>query len=150
MLDPAVRERHAVLALDVAGLVPGPALAEVCVVIVVMDPVGEVEGVGLVTLLMVTTVTSVASVTNEPSDTIRLGEAGGEASEDGETSDGEGLGWELRRWGLNQCSFDLSILTIMLVVCAHKCKWMTVPISHPPLYVGPMSKWPSSHLEIIN
>ena len=33
VLDPAVRERHAVLALDVAGLVPAPALAEVCVVV---------------------------------------------------------------------------------------------------------------------
>ena len=87
VLDPAVRERHAVLALDVAGLVPGPALAEVCVVIVVMDPVGEVEGVGLIAFLMVSTVTSVSSVTNEASDTIRPGEAGGEASEDGETSD---------------------------------------------------------------
>ena len=87
VLDPAVRERHAVLALDVAGLVPGPALAEVCVVIVVMDPVGEVEGVGLIAFLMVSTVTSVSSVTNEASDTIRPGEAGGEASEDGETGD---------------------------------------------------------------
>merc|ERR1712137_440575 len=73
VLDPAVRESHAVLALDVAGLVPGPALAEVGVVVVVMDPVGEVEGVGLVALLMVTSMTSVASVTNEASDTIRLG-----------------------------------------------------------------------------
>ena len=84
VLDPAVRERHAVLALDVASLIPGPALAEVCVMIVVMDPVGEVEGVGLIALLMVTSVTS---VTNEASDTIRLGEAGGEASEDRETGD---------------------------------------------------------------
>ena len=84
VLDPAVGERDAVLALDVAGLVPAPALAEVCAVVVVMDPVGEVEGVGLVTLLMVSTTTS---VTNEAPDTIRHGEAGAEASEDGETSD---------------------------------------------------------------
>ena len=87
VLDPAVGESHTVLALDVACLVPAPALAEVGVVVVVMDSVGKVEGVGLVTLLMVSTMTSVTSVTNETSDTIRHGEAGAEASEDGETSD---------------------------------------------------------------
>merc|ERR1712223_2210265 len=75
VLDPAVRERHAVLALDVADLVSAPALAEVCVVIVIMDPVGEVEGVGLVTLLVITSVTSVTN------DTIRERDTGGEASE---------------------------------------------------------------------
>merc|ERR1711902_356223 len=84
MLDPAVRERHAVLALDVAGLVPAPALAEVSVVVVIMDPVGEVEGVGLVTLLVITSVTSMTN------DTIRKRHTGGEASEDGETGDFEG------------------------------------------------------------
>merc|ERR1712223_1458180 len=78
VLDPAVRESHAVLALDVAGLVPAPALAEVCVVIVIMDPVGEGEGVGLVTLLVVTSVTSMTSMTN---DTIGARSTGGEASE---------------------------------------------------------------------
>merc|ERR1719278_1574044 len=53
VLDPAVRESHAVLALDVPVTVPGPALAEVGVVVIVVDPVGEVEGVGLVVLLLV-------------------------------------------------------------------------------------------------
>merc|ERR1712223_2178761 len=81
VLDPAVRESHAVLALDVAGLIPAPALAEVCVVVVIMDPVGEVEGVGLVTLLVVTSVTSVTSMTN---DTIRERNTGGEDSETGD------------------------------------------------------------------
>ena len=56
VLDPAVRERHAVLALDVPLGVPGPALAEVGVVLIVMDSISEVEGVGLVVLLMVTSV----------------------------------------------------------------------------------------------
>ena len=112
VLDPAVRERHAVLALDVAGLVPAPALAEVCVVIVIMDPVGEVEGVGLVTLLVVTSMTTVTN------DTIRERHTGGEASEDSETGDCEGLGARDERMRTQ----SLSILTIMLVVSAHKCK----------------------------
>merc|ERR1712147_575118 len=56
ILDPAVRESHAVLALDVALGVPVPALAEVGVVVIVMDSVGEAEGVGLVVLLLVTSV----------------------------------------------------------------------------------------------
>ena len=112
ILDPAVRERHAVLALDVASLVPAPALAEVSVVIVIMDPVGEVEGVGLVTLLVVT---SMSSVTN---DTIRERDTGDEASEDSETGDCEGLGARDEKLRTQ----SLSILTIMLVVSAHKCK----------------------------
>ena len=87
VLDPAVRERHAVLALDVAGLVPAPALAEVCVVVIVVDPVGEVEWVGLITLLMVATVTSMTSMTNETSDTIGERNTGDESGEDGETGD---------------------------------------------------------------
>ena len=115
VLDPAVRERHAVLALDVAGLVPAPALTEVCVVIVIMDPVGEVEGVGLVTLLVVTSMSSMTSMTN---DTIRERHTGGEASEDSETGDCEGLGARDERMRTQ----SLSILTIMLVVSAHKCK----------------------------
>ena len=86
MLDPAVRERHAVLALDVAGLVPAPALAEVGVVVVIMDSICEVEGVGLVTLLVVSTVTTMTSVTNETSDTIGEGNTG-DHREDGETGD---------------------------------------------------------------
>ena len=76
VLDPAVGQRHGVLALDVAALVPGPGpirdeycgpvpapanhsapgLAEVGVVVVVVDPVGEVEGVGLVALLVISAV----------------------------------------------------------------------------------------------
>ena len=56
ILDPAVRESHAVLALDVALGVTGPALAEVGVVVIVMDAVGEAEGVGLVVFLVVTSV----------------------------------------------------------------------------------------------
>merc|ERR1712020_352143 len=40
------------LALDVSATVPGPAFAEVCVVVIVVDPVGEVEGVGLVVLCL--------------------------------------------------------------------------------------------------
>ena len=115
VLDPAVRERHAVLALDVASLVPAPALAEVCVVVVIMDPVCEVEGVRLVTLLVVASVTSMASVTN---DTIGERNTGDEASEDGETGDCEGLGARDERMKTQ----SVSILTIMLVVSAHKCK----------------------------
>ena len=120
VLDPAVRERHAVLALDVAGLVPAPALAEVGVVVVIMDPVGEVEGVRLVTLLVVTSVTSMASVTNEASDTIRKRNTGDETSEDDETGDCEGLGARDER--MRTQSVSIQILTIMLVVSAHKCK----------------------------
>ena len=112
ILDPAIRERHAVLALDVASLVPAPALAEVSVVIVIMDPVGEVEGVGLVTLLVVTSVTSMTN------DTIRERDTGDEASEDSETGDCEGLGARDEKLRTQ----SLSILTIMLVVSAHKCK----------------------------
>ena len=52
ILDPAVRERHTVLALDVALGVPVPALAEVGVEVIVMDSVGEAEGVGLIILLV--------------------------------------------------------------------------------------------------
>ena len=118
VLDPAVRERHAVLALDVASLVPAPALAEVCVVVVIMDPVCEVEGVRLVTLLVVTSVTSMASVTDEASDTIGERNTGDEASEDGKTGDCEGLGARDERMKTQ----SVSILTIMLVVSAHKCK----------------------------
>ena len=120
VLDPAVRERHAVLALDVAGLVPAPALAEVSVVIVIMDPVGEVEGVGLVTLLVVTSMSSMTSVTSMTmtNDTIRERNTGGEASEDSETGDCEGLGARDERMRTQ----SLSMLTIMLVVSAHKCK----------------------------
>merc|ERR1739848_916891 len=51
-----VGQRHGVLVLDVAALVPGPGLAEVGVVVVVVDPVGEVEGVGLVALLVISAV----------------------------------------------------------------------------------------------
>ena len=101
VLDPAVRERHAVLALDVPLGVPGPALAEVGVVVIVVHAVGEVEGVGLVVLLMVTSVrhlmdhgdrhhvATVTSVTNETntSDTIRERDTGHQAREDGETGD---------------------------------------------------------------
>ena len=56
VLDPTVGESHAVLALDVPLGVTGPALAEVGVVLIVMYAVGEAEGVGLVVLLMVTSV----------------------------------------------------------------------------------------------
>ena len=56
VLDAAVGESHAVLALDVSIAVTGPALAEVGVVLIVMDAVGEAEGVGLVVLLVVTAV----------------------------------------------------------------------------------------------
>ena len=56
VLDAAVGESHAVLALDVPLGVTGPALAEVGVVVIVMDAVGEAEGVGLVVFLMVTSV----------------------------------------------------------------------------------------------
>ena len=101
VLDPAVRERHAVLALDVPLGVPGPALAEVGVVLIVVDSISEVEGVGLVVLLMVTSVrhfmdhgdrhhmTAVTSVTNETntSDTIRERNTGHQAREDRETGD---------------------------------------------------------------
>ena len=101
VLDPAVRERHAVLALDVPLGVPGPALAEVGVVVIVVHAVGEVEGVGLVVLLMVTSVrhfmdhgdrhhmATVTSVTNETntSDTIRERNTGDQAREDGESGD---------------------------------------------------------------
>ena len=52
ILDPAVRESHLVLAHNVAGLVTSPGLAEVSVVVVVMDPVGEAEWVGLLVLVM--------------------------------------------------------------------------------------------------
>ena len=52
ILDPAVRESHTVLALDVALGVSMPALAEVGVVLIVMDSVGEAEGVGLIILLV--------------------------------------------------------------------------------------------------
>ena len=52
ILDPAVRESHAVLALDVTLGVPVPALTEVSVVLIVMDSVGEAEGVRLVVLLV--------------------------------------------------------------------------------------------------
>ena len=76
ILDPAVRERHAVLALDVALGVPMPALAEVGVVLIVMDSVGEAEGVGLIVLLVTAVrhfmdhgsgdnMAAVTSVTNE-------------------------------------------------------------------------------------
>ena len=101
VLDPAVRERHAVLALDVPLGVPGPALAEVGVVVIVVHAVGEVEGVGLVVFLMVTSVrhfmdhgdrhhvATVTSVTNEAnsSDTIRERDTGDQAREDGESGD---------------------------------------------------------------
>ena len=115
VLDPAVGESHAVLALDVACLVPAPALAEVGVVVVVMDSVGKVEGVGLVTLLVITSMSSMTSMTN---DTIRERHTGGEASEDSETGDCEGLGARDERMRTQ----SLSMLTIMLVVSAHKCK----------------------------
>ena len=59
VLDPAIRQRHGVLALDVASLVPGPGLAEVSVVLVIVDTVGEVERVRLVIVLVASTVTSV-------------------------------------------------------------------------------------------
>ena len=81
----------------------GPALAEVGVVVVVVDSVGEVEGIGLVVLLMVTSVRHLmdhgdrhhmasgvmTSMTNEAntSDTIRERNTGDQAREDGETGD---------------------------------------------------------------
>ena len=52
ILDPAVRARHTVLSLDVALDVSVPALAEAGVVLIVMDSVGEAEGVGLIILLV--------------------------------------------------------------------------------------------------
>ena len=113
ILDPAIRESHAVLALDVALGVSAPALAEVSVVVIVMDPVGEAEGIRLV-ILLVTSVrhfmrhnhrggvhsmdhgrgdnmaamTSNTSVTN---DAIRKRNRGDQAREGGETGDREGL-----------------------------------------------------------
>lgn len=113
ILDPAIRERHAELALDVALGVSVPALTEVSVVLIVMDPIGEAEGVRLV-ILLVTSVrhfmrhnhrggvhsmdhgsgdnmaamTSKTSVTN---DAIRQRNRGDQAREGGETGDREGL-----------------------------------------------------------
>ena len=103
ILDPAVRERHAVLALDVACTISRPALTEVSVVVIVMDPVGEAEGVRLVVLLLVTSVRhnhrggvhstdqgsgdNMATMTNETnaSDAIRQRNTGDQAREGGET-----------------------------------------------------------------
>jgi len=103
VLDPAVREGHAVLSLDVTLGIPRPALAEVGVVVVVMHAVSEVEGIGLVVLLMVASVRHLmdhgyrhhmasgvmTSMTNEAntSNTIREGNTGDQAREDGETGD---------------------------------------------------------------
>ena len=112
ILDPAVRERHAVLALNVSLGVPMPALAEVCVVLIVMDSVGEAEGVGLVVLLLVTSMrhtvrhyhwsgvdsmdhgsgdnmAAETSMTNETnaSDAIGQRNTGDQAREGGETGD---------------------------------------------------------------
>ena len=103
VLDSAVRERHAVLALDVPLGVPGPALAEVGVVLIVVHAVSEVEGIGLVVFLVVTsvrhfmdhgdrhhmasgvTMTTMSNETNT-SDTIREGNTG-DHREDRETGD---------------------------------------------------------------
>merc|ERR1719443_437424 len=109
ILDPAIRESHAVLPLDVALGVPVPALAEVSVVVIVMDSVGEAEGVRLIVLLVTSVrhfmrhnhrggvhsmdhgsgdnMTTMTSVTN---DAIRQRNRGDQAREGGETGDREG------------------------------------------------------------
>ena len=109
ILDPAVRERHAVLALDVALGVPVPALTEVGVVVIVMDSVGEAEGVRLIVLLVTSVrhfmrhnhrggvhsmdhrrgdnMTAMASKTSVTNDAIRQRNRGDKAREGGETGD---------------------------------------------------------------
>ena len=54
--------------------------------IVVMDPVGEVERIGLVALLVVTAMAAVTTVSNE-TNTVRKRHAGDQAREEGETGD---------------------------------------------------------------
>ena len=109
-----VLQPPAVLALDVACTISRPALTEVSVVVIVMDSVGEAEGVGLVVLLVVTSVrhsvrhnhrggvhsvdhrrgdnmTAMASKTSVTNDAIRKRNRGDQAREGGETGDREGL-----------------------------------------------------------
>lgn len=48
---------HLVVTDNVSLGVPGPVLAEVCVIMVILDPVLEAEGVGLLVLVMAGLVT---------------------------------------------------------------------------------------------
>merc|ERR1719435_64715 len=52
MLDPSIRKVYIVLSLDITSFITSPFFSQVCVILVIMDSILEVEGIGLLIVMI--------------------------------------------------------------------------------------------------